>query len=300
MTAEYTILFPKWGRFIGITSLLIIFTASLWLIWSGNMDIRYTGDHDGTIPLWHKWIPAVVGVILIRLIPPYLVGYNPLDGLHRRMLVIQSWVLIIGGVLFTTLLRLVSEQGGESQLGYIGLKLALLLFLPWLMFRLSKSDQSNHSAPAKSRSHSRWYGLAPLIVVGVWFYLSFYSVFALPNVPSGMTDPSMLLVPLLISFLINSVLEEFFYRIWLQTRLEKLLGTWPAILLTSILWASWHIAIQGTGQWGVDAATVIANHGVTGLFLGYLWARYRKVWVLIIVHGLMNAPPHYLFDILFN
>jgi uncharacterized protein len=40
---------------------------------------------------------------------------------------------------------------------------------------------------------------------------------------------------LVVGFLINSLFEELFYRVWLQTRLEGLLGTWPAIMLTSIV-----------------------------------------------------------------
>jgi uncharacterized protein len=303
MGNDYTPPFPILGRFIAIISLVIMLTAAMWLLWSGHLHIRYSGDHEETISIWNKWIPAVVGVILIRLIPIRLVGYNPLYDINQRLLVIHSWGLMMGGILFTTTLLLVREQGMAFQMWYIGLKLVFLLFIPWMMFRFyqsNQSNQSNRSTPAKARSITRSYWFAPLIVLSVWVYLSFFSVFAPPNVPSGFTDPSMLIVALLIGFLMNSVLEEFFYRVWLQTRLEILLGTWPAILLTSILWASWHIAIQGTGQWDVDMATVIANHGVTGLFLGYLWARYRNVWVLIMVHGLINAPPSYLLDILFN
>ncbi len=298
MGTDYTILFPKWGRLIGIISFLIIFLASLWLIWSGNIGIRYSGDHEGTIPIWNKWVPAVVGIILVRLIPFRLESDNPLYDLNQRILTIQASVLVMGGVLFTTSLLIVSGQGWESEFWYLGLKLVLLLIMPWLMFNVYQSNQTNRPRPTKPHSFTRSW-LAPLIVSSVWFYLSFYSIFAMPSVPTGLADPSMLIIPLLSGFLINSVLEEIFYRVWLQTRLERLLGTWPAILLTSILWASWHIAIHGTGQWDIDAATVLANHGVTGLFFGYLWARYRNVWVLIIIHGLINAPPHYILEIFF-
>ncbi|MGG3066807.1 hypothetical protein ABEO83_10325 [Bacillus glycinifermentans] len=37
--------------------------------------------------------------------------------------------------------------------------------------------------------------------------------------------------------------------------------------LPYILWASWHMVLQGNGQGIVDATAVIANHGVTGIQL---------------------------------
>ncbi|MRG27657.1 CPBP family intramembrane metalloprotease [Laceyella tengchongensis] len=88
-----------------------------------------------------------------------------------------------------------------------------------------------------------------------------------------------------------------FYRVWLQTRLEELLGSWPAIMLTSIPWSIWHIKIQHTGYLPADVVMAIANQGVTGLFLGYLWSRYRNMWVLIMVHGIINAPPQLLLEL---
>lgn len=105
-----------------------------------------------------------------------------------------------------------------------------------------------------------------------------------------------LVVALLAGFAINAVLEEFFYRKWLQTRWTRVLGgTWPAIILSALVWSSWHIAIQGSGNFAMDLANVVVNQGITGLFLGLLWARYRSLWPLLVTHGLMNANPVRLF-----
>ena len=66
-------------------------------------------------------------------------------------------------------------------------------------------------------------------------------------------------------------------------------------LLVVITWASWHIAIQGSGTLLADLANVIANQGVTGLFLGLLWQRHQVLWPLLVVHGLMNVDPFMIF-----
>ena len=68
-------------------------------------------------------------------------------------------------------------------------------------------------------------------------------------------------------FLLNSLLEEVFYRWWLQTRWEPILGRRPAL------------------------AAVVVNHGVLGLFLGYLWSTYRLMWKIVVVHGAINVAP---------
>lgn len=295
-----TSMFPALGRMLGLACLLIILAASLWLIWSGNMHIRYTADHEGTIPIWNRWIPVLIGIILVRCLPIVLPDYNPLYDYDQRHITIQASVMLAGAVLFTGFLLFINEWGWDFQVWYAAAKLILLLGIPWIMLRAYRSSSAIRPKSKEPDSIPRWYWLGPLIVIIVWVYAHFFSVFAAPHHPSGISDPVVLTVSLLIGFLLNSVLEEVFYRVWLQTRLELLLGRWPAILLASILWASWHIAIQGTGQWGLDGATVIANHAVTGLFLGYLWARYRNVWALLIIHGLLNAPPHYLLEIFFR
>ncbi|MFD0617834.1 CPBP family intramembrane glutamic endopeptidase [Paenibacillus sp. GCM10027629] len=209
---------------------------------------------------------------------------------------IQAWILIACAALFTVGVILVNNQN-EFQIWYIGLKLGLLLLLPLVMLRrMSASLQPWRSVIARPPSLSPWRWFGPLFVVCVWLYISYGSPYGLPYVPTGF-DPAALALAVLFGFLINSLLEEVFYRVWLQTRLEQLLGRWPAIALTSVLWASWHLAIQSIGQWNVDLATVLSNQGITGLFLGYLWAKYRNVWAIVIIHGVMNAPPQMLMEI---
>ncbi len=213
---------------------------------------------------------------------------------------IQTIVLLLSGSLFTISLLTTNLEGMALQLWFIIFKIILLLFTPLMLILFYKSNRKKERPKSvKSIENNRWYRFTPLIVIIIWGYFNFFSTFSTQFVSARM-EPTVLLLILLVGFLINSVLEEIFYRVWLQTRLELLLGTWPAILLTSLLWASWHIALHGSGHWDIDTATVIVNHGIVGLFLGYLWTRYRKVWAIIIVHGLINAHPLQLIEIIFK
>ncbi|MGH3972082.1 MAG: lysostaphin resistance A-like protein, partial [Pseudonocardiaceae bacterium] len=57
-------------------------------------------------------------------------------------------------------------------------------------------------------------------------------------------DATEAVATLVFLFLINATLEEVFYRIWLQTRLEHVFGRWPAIMAASLLWAMWHVVVK--------------------------------------------------------
>ncbi|WFR65143.1 CPBP family intramembrane metalloprotease [Paenibacillus amylolyticus] len=300
MNQQFKVIFPTWGKATGILCMILIFAAVLWLVWTGNLNIRYTADREEVIPIWHSMLPACLGIVLIRMIPYKSQYPSSFQQMEKQHVVVQSIVLLLSGVLFTVSLITIDPQGLHFQLYYLAFKLTTLLLIPLILLliyrRMTGGQQNMISAKPRTRRHV----IAPLIVVVVWCYLKFYSPAAQPEGAIIATDTTELLLMVLVGFMINSVLEEVFYRVWLQTRLETLLGRWPAILLVSILWSIWHVAIQGSGQWDMDVATVIANHGVTGLFLGYLWACYRKIWVIILIHGLMNASPHFLLQILFH
>jgi membrane protease YdiL (CAAX protease family) len=298
MRDNQPILYPTWSWIVGIISLAIFFLSASWLLWAGNSAIRYTADHTGTISIWVIWIPSFVGILLTRLIPLHLNKYNPLNKLDEGVIRLQTWIFVLGAVLFPATLLLVKGTGEEFQLWYMILKLGFLLVIPWMFLFIFKLRDTSYVKPKSPSTSYRWYWIAPLIITSIWIYLRYFSILSPPHVPSKITDSTILIITLLVGFLINSLLEEIFYRVWLQTRLERLIGPWSAILLTSILWAIWHVAIQSIGQWDLDLATVISHQGVTGLFLGYLWAKYRNVWVLIIIHGVMNASPQTLMEIL--
>ncbi|MDQ0171254.1 CPBP family intramembrane glutamic endopeptidase [Paenibacillus tundrae] len=298
MNQPFKAMLPTWGRAIGLLCMIMIFAAVLWLVWTGNLNIRYTADREEVIPIWHSMLPAFLGIVLIRMIPYKSQDPMYLQQTEKKHLVVQSIILLLSGVLFTVSLIMIDQQGLHFQLYYLTFKLTTLLFIPLILLLIYRKITGGQPEIISAKPRSGSHVIAPLIVIVIWGYLKFYSPIAQPEGAIEATDLTALFLLVLIGFMINSVLEEVFYRVWLQTRLEALLGRWSAILLVSILWSIWHVAIQGSGQWDIDVATVIANHGVTGLFLGYLWARYRRVWVIILIHGLMNASPHFLLQIL--
>jgi membrane protease YdiL (CAAX protease family) len=81
--------------------------------------------------------------------------------------------------------------------------------------------------------------------------------------------------------------EELFFRVYLQTRLEKLMPVGWAIIIQSLLFSIIHIpgnaAILGWG-WSVVphlANTLLLTNGLIG---GYLWHRTKSLPILIVYH----------------
>ena len=265
-----------------VVGLLLIAGSALWFVLTGHTGVRYSADHDDTIPMWFRWIPVLAGLALVRLMPPATVATTPAQRQPR----LEAGVLLASAALFAVTLRLAG--GGEPT--HTLLKLLLLLGVPVAMFwSLRRRGTAWHPAGAEPDVWRRW---APALPVTAWVVLSYASPWATPTSNYASTvDLVTLVATLVVVFLVNSLLEEVFYRRWLQSRWEAILGRWPAIVLTSLLWAAWHVAIQGTGDLPVDIASAFVNQGVVGLFLGYLWSKYRTMWPIIGVHGAINAAP---------
>ncbi|MEU7899286.1 CPBP family intramembrane glutamic endopeptidase [Nonomuraea sp. NPDC049152] len=248
------------------------------LILTGNTVIRQSADPGATgVSLWAALLPQLAAVLLAMLVAPRAAVPQPLVGLPRPRLVRETWLLLAAAVAFPVAVALV----GRGLL-YPVAKITILLVVPLVGFRLIRGD-----GPA-ARSIPRpvtW--LAPLPAVVAWFLLAEVSPLS-PPLTQQLPDPVTLAIGSLITLLTASVLEEFFYRAWLQTRLEALYGRWPAILASALLFAAMHVSHINPEAIGVGVASVVAAQGMFGLMQGYLWARYRNIWVIILTHTIVN------------
>ncbi len=276
-----------WG--VLIIGLAVIAGSALWLLLSTGGEIRYTADHTGTRPMWHIWIPAVVGLALARLTPPPPRTAPESGAPATRGVCLQAGVLLASAVVFAVALRLVTG-GHDPEPAHTILKLVLLLAVPLLLFRVSRDDAADREPARERAAGQRRYG--PVVPVAAWLFLSFIGPFARPSSDwAADAGPVTLLITMVLVFALNALLEEVFYRRWLQTRWERVIGRWPAIALASLPFAAWHVGIHGTGHLVTDLASALVHQGVLGLFLGYLWSRYRLMWPILAVHGAINAAP---------
>ncbi|RSM54639.1 CPBP family intramembrane metalloprotease [Actinoplanes sp. ATCC 53533] len=282
--------------------------AVIVLLLAGRTSLAVSADEEAAgIPLAAVVVPLAVGLLLTRLVPwrlpaltvsarapAVLVPLGPAGpavaepaeptGVNLRR---QAVGLVVIAVVFPLVSPVRSAPGGD--LLYPALKLLLLLGGGWLVLR-------RWPAPSPARGHRallprRWYWLGPAPAVLAWAWLGHYSPLAGEPDLSGYAtiDPVFLAGAAVFTFLTASVTEEIFYRVLLQTRLEALLGRWPAIAASALLFAALHVHRYGDGPaWEITAVILVSSGGL-GLLTGYLWARYRNVWALIVLHGAANA-----------
>ncbi len=270
-------------RVLTVAGLALIAGAPLVLLLMGRTDLATSADEDAaSVPLAAVVVPYLVGLLLIRLVPPRLPSMDLAADAERAALAGQArW--LIGLALLFPVIGLVAPQWL-----YPIAKVLILLGGAWLVLRRIPAR-----SPAKAH-HERlprlWYSLGPLLVILIWGYLFFYSPLAERDAAGYEDwDRVTLAVVGLYTFLTASVLEEIFYRVVLQTRLEALWGRWPAVTATALLFVAMHVHRYADGPFLDITLLILTSNGALGLFAGYLWSRYRNVWALIVVHGAING-----------
>ena len=101
--------------------------------------------------------------------------------------------------------------------------------------------------------------------------------------------------------LINGVVtigEELGWRGWLLPSLRPL-GTWPALLITGVVWGVWHSPIILLGYnfsqpnlYGVGL--MIVGCTIYGVLVGWLRLRTGSIWPSVFAHGAFNATAGFL------
>jgi membrane protease YdiL (CAAX protease family) len=99
-----------------------------------------------------------------------------------------------------------------------------------------------------------------------------------------------------------AVFEEIGWRAWLLPRLADRIGARRAVVVTSIIWALWHVPFQLSGIQHIDgvsprtlALTIPLGTMAAGLILGWLWLRTESIWLVAIAHGASNNWGQYAF-----
>ncbi|GAA2797888.1 CPBP family intramembrane glutamic endopeptidase [Crossiella cryophila] len=268
----------RWWTAAGWTLFAV---SSLGLLLTGHGSVPVAGEGAIGVSVLGSAVTAAAALLLIRLVPPALDGGFP--RLDRTRLLRQTWLLAGLAGLTPLAFGLLVALDLDRSLGLL-IKLLMFFLAPLAGLALSGGIRLPRTRPA---ALWRWLGPVPAIVGYLWL---FHGPFGRPEDGLAVSSLGTLVVTVFLVFLTASVGEEVFYRALLQTRLEALLGRWPAILLSALLFALMHLPtrLPILGDLGYTLAAVLAVQGVFGLVAGYLWSRYRNLWAVIALHAGVN------------
>lgn len=253
---------------------------------------------------WGVWLPVAAGLLLTW----FLAGRTGQAELHRRTETALMGHPIVGelGVLLASLVGYIAAGIGLYQLFKlviedippgIGLPVARIVFLfliPVLLVDRGGFTVSGHSTAMpglamRVREPWRWLGLVTVAVCVALASLDIGEV-ALAGVRTVLFSVAVAAAVCMI--------EEIFFRGMVQTRLELLMGRAPAVVLTALLFAGAH-AVSGHFNprnplsyvgFIEGAGASVLTFGLLGLLLGYVWVRYRNIWVNALLYtGLVVA-----------
>ncbi|WP_018218332.1 CPBP family intramembrane glutamic endopeptidase [Salinispora vitiensis] len=284
------------GRVVFVGSACILTAAPVLLILLGAAEAPTSPDSTATQSLWSALAPSLVAAALLLLISRNAQPLSPGYGGGREALVGQCAALCVLALLTPGLMTLAVASGMPAYPLYHLVKLALLLLAAVLVVGGALGHRFAELVPVGSVERlwrpvgrARW--LMPLPAVVIFTYLAALSPLA-PRwqVPSDV-GAAFIVVAAGLTFVTANLLEEFFYRVLLQTRLEQLLGAWPGVLAGAVLFTLSHVPVQLSGDPALALPEAVAYHGAFGLFTGLLWMRYRNFWLLLVVHTAVNTLP---------
>jgi membrane protease YdiL (CAAX protease family) len=146
--------------------------------------------------------------------------------------------------------------------------------LPWQDWLTPQSDGLIHSSTERAWGVMTSGGLLRRVAL---------------NAVVGMTVVSVL-----------AVFEEVGWRAWLLPRLMQHRSGPRAVVMTSAIWAVWHVPLQLSGAQHVEgvspvmlAVTMPFGIFAAGLVIGWLWLRTESIWIVSIAHGALNNWGQY-------
>lgn len=274
-------LLPRTGRVV------LVLCA---LLYAASLIVTATAFPDGLVvsadagvpqqPLWEPLIGPMTGIVVVLLFMRMRPRLPAVPGQSSAL--VGSIAMLVGLLTIYLLAPTLLSVSSEEQ---VLLKALLLMLVPglaiWLWSRRSRSVHILSAAGA-------WRWWMPALAVAVYLVLSQLMPWVSPWDP-GEIPLELVIIGALVTAITAGIGEELFFRFWLQTRLEALLGAPAGIALASTAFGLMHLVSHGSGNVLLDIAQVMVVQGTFGVFLGILWWRFRNLWLAILAHLIANG-----------
>ncbi len=178
-------------------------------------------------------------------------------------------------------------------------KILLLLIVPSYVFfihwKYSIQDLLLGFRPSIRNS------IALIVMATIGFFLNASHLNGLSNTIQQTDDAALRLsFGIMMPLFTAAIPEEFFFRGYLQTRLEKKWSRLPAMVVVTLLFTAWHLPSRYLLSKGVegqagDLSQVLIHTGIPVMIIGLIfavhWSRYRNIVLLVITHWAVDILP---------
>jgi uncharacterized protein len=146
------------------------------------------------------------------------------------------------------------------------------------------------------------WALAAVLLVAAAQALSHLAMVAALGQPIGFASGQLGLAPAVLPLVLALTLPCFGEEVGWRGHLWQVmagLAPWPRVVLTSGVWALWHLALMvaGVTSGALDtrqAAVSVIDVFFVGLLIGWLRERSGTVWPAVLAHALINSGLVYL------
>jgi membrane protease YdiL (CAAX protease family) len=216
-----------------------------------------------------------------------------------RLLIYVALLIVFGYGAFKLAEQMLHGQtpGTSSPvfvLVYCLILLSIALSASWIMARIEGRSLAVYGLPWRRALCGQFWqaaaiGLVSLIVLlGVLWLSGFYSVGSQQLHGAAIWTNALLWA---LTVIVAAIVEEFFYRGYLQFTLTTGIGFWPAALVTSLFMAWVHHFNPGWTWLG------LATVGGFGLIACLLLRRTGDLWMPIGLHASWNYGEVYVFGV---
>ncbi|MCM0639563.1 CPBP family intramembrane glutamic endopeptidase [Cellulomonas wangsupingiae] len=271
--------FPRTGTALAVTGAVVAAAALATVLAAAPDGLRASADPGApTVPYLVVLGPTVLALALTWTLPRRAPVLAPRVADRRRVL-LAVMLLLACAAAFPLV---VAATGVAASADYHLVKIVLLVAVPGGVVLATRGLRTGWP-----RAAWRWW--APLVVVGVWTAVARAAPWV--QEPDYGEVPVDLLVTAAVATAVTAgVGEELFFRVWLQTRLEALLGRWGGITVATLAFALMHVGSRQHGGALVEVSGAIVVQGLGfGLVAACLWSRYRNAWLVVLLHVLANG-----------
>jgi uncharacterized protein len=178
-------------------------------------------------------------------------------------------------------------------------KIFLLLIVPGFVFFFKWNYTLRDLLLGLTPSFKNIFGALFMTTIG--FFLNASHLEDIGNNMDRFADaPIRLGLGIIMPLVTAAIPEEFFFRGYLQTRLEKKWNRLSAMIFSTALFTAWHLPSRYLLSKGVegqagDWVQVIIHTGIPVFIIGFIfalhWSRYRNIVLLVLTHWAIDILP---------